>query len=184
VASPKKTIIVDDEIALKSISLNSAQTIFNSIHSSRASLRRWLPFVDQTRSDSDTRDFIKSVINSKNNKQDHIYEIWHKDQFSGLIALKEIDYANLKVEIGYWLDQIKTGNGIMIRSCIALINHAFNELNLNRVMIKVAIGNEKSTAIPMKLNFYQEGVERQGELINDQFNDLVVFSMLKKDWTN
>lgn len=178
-----KTIKVDDELVLKPVSLNSAKTIFNSIHSSRDFLRPWLPFVDQTIAVGDTRNFIKSVINSKCPKKDLVFEIWHLDDFAGLAALKEIDFANLKVEIGYWLDQKKTGMGIMLRSCKALINHAFNNLKLNRVVIKVGIGNEKSTAIPLALNFYQEGVERNGELINGQFRDLVVFSMLKKDWS-
>lgn len=177
-------IKVDDEIVLKTLSLTSAQTIFNSIDSSRDHLRPWLPFVDQTLTVSDTRNFIKSILNSKATKKDVVFEIWYFDEFSGLIALKEIDYAYLKVEIGYWLDKSKTGLGIMIRSCKTLINYAFKELKMNRISIKVAIGNEKSTAIPMALDFYQEGVERQGELVNGRFKDLVVFSMLKKDWNN
>jgi len=179
-----KTIKVDEEIVLKPISISSALTIFNSIQSSREHLRPWLPFVDQTQSVNDTREFIRSVIYSKSSKKDVIFEIWHLDQFTGLIALKEIDYANLKTEIGYWLDKNKTGQGIMIRSCKALINYTFDELKLNRIAIKVAIGNEKSNAIPLALNFYLEGVERQGELVSGQPRDLVVFSMLKKDWGN
>ena len=179
-----KKIRVDDEILLKPVSLASAQTIFNSIHSSRNYLRRWLPFVDQTRSSNDTRNFLHSVINSRCIKKDLIFEIWHQEEFAGLIALKEVDYANMKVEVGYWLDLSKIGKGIMVRSCKAIIDYAFNELNLNRITIKVAIGNEKSTAIPIALNFYQEGVERNGELINDTFNDLIIFSMLKKHWND
>jgi len=179
-----KKIRVDEEIVLKAIELASAQTIFNSIHSSRHHLRAWLPFVDQTRSVDDTRRFIKSIIHSNCIKKDLIFEIWQQEEFAGLIALKEIDYANRKVEIGYWLDQAKTGKGIMLRSCKAIIDHAFTEIKLNRISIKVAIGNEKSTAIPIALDFYQEGVERNGELVNNNFNDLIIFSMLKKHWNH
>lgn len=175
-------IRVDDGIELKEISEVSATRIFNSIHHSRDHLRPWLPFVDQTKSATDTRNFIKSVKNSKCLKKDKVFEIWHLDEFAGLIALKEIDYANLKVEIGYWLDQQKTGKGIMIKSCRCLVDYAFKKLKLNRVSIKIAIGNGKSTAIPVGLDFYQEGIERNGELINNKFHDLLVFSMLKKDW--
>lgn len=175
-------IKVDDDIILKKISEVSASRIFNSIHQSRDHLRPWLPFVDQTQSVNDTRNFIKSVQNNKCLKKDMVFEIWHLNEFAGLIALKEIDYANLKVEIGYWLDQQKTGKGIMIRSCKCLIDYVFKELKLNRVSIKIAIGNRKSTAIPLGLDFYQEGIEKNGELINNKFHDLLVFSMLKKDW--
>lgn len=175
-------INVDDDIVLKQISEVSAQRIFNSIHASRDHLRPWLPFVDQTQSVKDTRNFIKSVRNNKCLKKDMVFEIWYQEEFAGLIALKEIDYANLKVEVGYWLDKSKTGKGIMIRSCRSIVNYALQELNLNRVSIKIAIGNRKSTAIPVGLDFYQEGIEKNGELINDKFHDLLIFSMLKKDW--
>ncbi len=177
-----KMIFVDDEIVLKEITEASAKTIFDSINRSRNHLRPWLPFVDQTRSAKHTRNFIISVLNNKCIKKDKVFEIYHDDEFAGLIALKEIDYTNLKVEIGYWLDHLKTGKGIILRSCKKLIDHAFNDLKLNRVSIKIAIGNEKSTAIPIALNFYQEGVERDGELINNKHHDLLIFSMLKKDW--
>ena len=177
-------ISVDDEIVLKEITEASAKTIFESIDRSRNHLRPWLPFVDQTRSVKDTRTFVRSVRNNKCLKKDKVFEIYHQDEFAGLIALKEIDYANLKVEIGYWLDHLKTGKGIMIRSCKKLIDHAFNGLKINRVSLKIAIGNKKSTAIPIALNFYQEGVERDGELINKKHNDLLIFSMLKKDWNS
>lgn len=179
-----RKIKVDDELVLKAISLASSRTIFDSINSSRSHLRKWLPFIDQTKSVNDTRSFIKSVLNSNCLKKDLLFEIWHQAEFAGLIALKEIDYANLKLEIGYWLDEGKTGKGIMLRSCQSLISYSFNELNMNRISIKVAIGNEKSTAIPIALDFYQEGIERKGELINNCFNDLLVFSMLKKDWNH
>lgn len=175
-------IKVDDEIILKKITEASARTIFESIDQSRNHLQPWLPFVDQTLSVKDTRNFIRSVLYNKCLKRDKVFEIWHQDEFAGLIALKEIDYANMKVEIGYWLDQSKTGKGIMLKSCKSLISHAFNKLKLNRISIKIAIGNEKSMAIPIALNFYQEGIEKNGEMINNKYNDLLIFSMLKKDW--
>lgn len=178
-----KPIKVDDEIRLKPISFDSAQIIFNSIQISRNHLQPWLPFVDQTRSVNDTQYFIKSVLNTRCMKKDMIFEIWYNQIFAGLIALKEVDHANSKTELGYWLDISKTGRGIMVRSCRAVINYAFNKLNLNRVTVKVAIGNEKSVAIPISLNFYQEGVERHGEMVNGEFRDLIVYSMLRKDWT-
>lgn len=174
-------IKVDDEINLRIISLASAATIYDSISSSRSHLRKWLPFVDATKSVIDTRDFIKSVLNSVNIKQDRIYEIWYLNNFAGLISYKEIDKLNNKVELGYWLDAEMTGKGIMARSVKRLVNYAFAEMKMNRIMLKIAIGNAKSKAIAQKLGFRFEGIERDGELLNGKYHDLEVYSMLKKE---
>jgi len=176
------TIKVDDKLELRPVTLASAQTIFNSIRRSRDHLQRWLPFVDQTTSVNDTRRFIKTTIKSSCPKKDMIFEIAENNVFAGLISLKEIDHLNAKAEIGYWLDDTMIGKGIMIRSCKALINYAFNELGLNRIFIKIAIGNNKSAAIPLNLGFFPEGTERDGEFLNNKFQDLMVYSMLKHEW--
>lgn len=172
---------IDEEIELIPLRILSAEIIFNSINRSRAHLRPWLPFVDQTISVADTRNFIKTVLDSSCSKKDFIFEIWHSDEFSGLIALKELDRINAKVEIGYWLDVQKTGQGIMFRATKALVHYAFQKLNLNRITIKVAAANTRSKAIPEKLGFIYEGIERGGEYIKGKFIDLHVYGLLKLD---
>lgn len=175
-------IKIEDNFSLHPVSLQSAQVIFDSINSSRSHLRKWLPFVDSTKSISDTRSFIKSVLNSPCLKQDEIFEIWYENSFSGLIGFKEIDRANRKLEIGYWLDKNMTGKGIMIRSIQKILEYAFAELKMNRIMIKVATGNSRSLAIPKKLNFRFEGIEYDGEYLNGKYHNLEIYSLLKKDW--
>ena len=122
------------------------------------------------------------MLNSSCPKKDEIWEIWYKSQFAGLIGLKEIDRTNNKVEIGYWLDAAMTAKGIMIRACKSLTSFVFNYYNINRVMIKVAVGNEKSIRIPESLGFTFEGLERHGEYLHNRYHDLNVYSMLKHEW--
>ena len=177
-------IKVDDNFEIRPVSLASAKVIFESIQSSKAYLKEWLPFVDSTKSVDDTKKFIKSVFNSNCTKQDEIFEIWYDKTFAGLIGFKEIDKANSKLEIGYWLDKKMTGKGIMKRAVQKMIEFAFVEMKINRVMIKVASGNIRSLAIPKKLNFIFEGIERDGEYLNLKFHDLEVYSLLKKDWVS
>lgn len=175
-------IKVGDNIILQSVSLKSAPAIFNSINSSRSHLREWLPFVDSTKSILDTRNFVKSVLSNRCLKRDEIFEIWYESKFSGLIGYKEIDKVNSKLEMGYWLDKSMTGKGIMIRSVRKMIDQAFVELGMNRIMIKVARENTRSLAIPKKLGFRYEGIEYDGEYLNGKFHNLEVYSLLKKDW--
>jgi ribosomal-protein-serine acetyltransferase len=49
-------------------------------------------------------------------------------------------------------------------------------------VIKCAVVNERSKAIPERLHFTFEGIEREGQNLNGEYTDLMVFSMLRKDW--
>jgi ribosomal-protein-serine acetyltransferase len=64
----------------------------------------------------------------------------------------------------------------------ALCDFAFQELNMNRIQIKCAVGNEPSKRIPRRLGFTFEGIERDGELLTGGiYTDIEVYSLLKLD---
>jgi ribosomal-protein-serine acetyltransferase len=175
-------IVIDDDLELVDLSLSSAEEIFHLIDTNRQHLKRWLPFVDLTQKASDTEKFIKSVNTSKAPKPDLIFEIRYKKKVAGLIALKEIDFLQKKTEIGYWLAKRYEGKGIVTRSCSALLKYCFSEMEMNRVQIKAATGNAQSLLIPERLGFKFEGIEREGEFLENGFVDLVIYSILRSEW--
>jgi ribosomal-protein-serine acetyltransferase len=170
---------VDNDILLKEIGLEDVEAIFNTIDAERAYMLEWLPFVELTQEVSNTRTFVENYLNAE--VKDLTCVIYYKEKFVGLIGLKDTDFDNLKTEIGYWLSESFQHKGIITRACKGIINHCFNELKLNRIQIKAATGNLKSIAIPERLGFKREGIERDGELHSRGFVDLVVFGLLKKD---
>lgn len=174
-------ILINDKLRLEAVKLSMAEVIFTTIDSNRGTLKKWLPFVDMTREICDTENFLQSVINQSSTKKDEIYSIWFQEEFAGLIGFKETDWVNKKTEIGYWLSPEMEGKGIATKCTEKLIRFAFKKLKLNRVQIKVAVGNIKSSAIPKRLGFQLEGIERAGELNHNKFYDLEIYSLLKGD---
>lgn len=63
-----------------------------------------------------------------------------------------------------------------------MIEHAFQEWKLNRVEIHCATGNAKSCAIPKRLGFQFEGMLREAQLLNGEYQDINVYGMLARDW--
>lgn len=178
-------ITVSEHIQLVPIQETDAEQIFELIDNQREYLGRWLPFVQYTQSVDDERDFIRSVLALPEDIREMIFCINFDGEFVGLIGLKinELDNVNCKTELGYWLSENYQGKGIVTSSCNALINLAFNQLKYNRVQIKCAVKNEKSKNIPKRLGFTFEGIERDGELLaGEQFTDLEIYSILKKEW--
>lgn len=175
-------IKVDNDITLHSIRIKSAREIYTCLDGSREFLREWLPFVDNTLSYKDTEEVIKSIKYARGAIKDIVFEVRFREELAGILGLKGIDLVNNKAEIGYWLGKEYTGKGIMTRSCIAAIDYAFEELQLNKLQIKCAVENIRSCNIPKQLGFLFEGIERQGERIRGKYLDLKVYSLLKKEW--
>lgn len=174
-------ILVTEELVLKPITNEDSLLIFNALTENRDFLRRWLPFVDTTKSIKDTQSFVKSIVDDVERRQE-IFTIWYKDEFIGLVGLKDIDYLNRKLEIGYWLIEKFTKRGFMTLSVERIIQFVFEKLEMNRIQIKCGLGNFPSSAIPKKLSFSLEGIERQGERHVSRYIDLEVYSLLKNEW--
>jgi ribosomal-protein-serine acetyltransferase len=173
---------IDNNLNLELLRLSMAPVIFETINRDREYLQKWLPFVNQTRIQADTEMFIKSIIQSTDSDNNKVFAMWFKNEFAGLIGFKDTDYINKKTEVGYWLAESMQGKGIAIRSVSKLIDYAFRNLNLNRIQIRVAVGNKKSAAIPKKLGFNFEGIELDGEFHTNRYLNIEVYSFLKKDW--
>lgn len=156
---PDFTITVNEDIQLlPPLIPEDARCVFEAIDTYRESLRVWLPFVDYTKSQEDSEQFLQSIPDS----DEIVFIISYKNQFAGLMGLKNPDYANTKAEIGYWIVPVLEGKGIVTLSCRSLIEYAFEKMSMNRILIQVCVENRKSRRIPERLGFKEEGIERDG----------------------
>ena len=176
------SIKLDNDTSLKELELSSAKELFDLICSNRNYLRKWLTWVDEIKQLEDTINYIQNVLNRNMFYGRYVLEIRHCDNLAGLIDFHNGDKINMIIELGYWFGEKFQGKGIMTKSCISCINYAFLNLDFNRVVIKCAVGNERSKGIPERLHFTFEGIEREGQNLNGEYADLMVFSMLKRDW--
>ena len=180
-----KVININESISLKQIDISDANDLFTTIDTQRDYLGTWLPFVYYTKSINDSEEFIKTIENTPEDKKEYIFVIKYNCEFAGLIGLKGTDKLNKKTEIGYWLSEHFQKKGIITLSVKSLIDFAFNELELNRIQIKSAVANIPSRSIPIRLGFEFEGIERDGELLNNNiFTDIEVYSLLRSDRRN
>lgn len=174
--------VVDEEIYLKLVDQNDAVRLFQLTDRSRIYLREWLPWLDDTNSVYDTRNFIKHSRDGFSRHKNMNTAVVYKDKVVGIAGFNEFDWTNRSGSIGYWLDKHYTGHGIIVRSVKALIHFAFAELKMNRVEIRAATGNVKSRAVAERLGFQYEGCIREAEWLYDHFVDHAVYGMLAKEW--
>jgi len=173
---------VTDSIEMRQFEQRHAETVFAVADRNRQYLREWLPWVDQTHSVKEIREFILRVMAQYNSNQGPNAGIWVDGEFAGTIGCHQIDWVNRACSIGYWLDAAHQGQGIITRCCRSLLDYLFEDAGLHRVVIQCGTANEKSGAIPRRLGFTREGVSRDAEWVNDRWIDLVVWSMLESEW--
>lgn len=174
---------IDENLQLELVKLSDAQEIFNAVDSQREYLGEWLPFVPFIKEVADEEKFIQSNLETLEQTKEYVFCIRKNGNFVGLISFIKTDKANQKTEIGYWILKEFQKQGIVTKSVERLCDFAFNELNINRIQIRCAVGNLPSKGIPKRLNFVFEGIERQGERASEGvFRDLEVYSKLKEDF--
>ena len=179
-----ETIRVDDEIYLRWPLMADVRDIFALVDANRAYLGRWLPWVAATHTVEGGRPWIEGRLEAKAKGQGSPPLIMYQDRLVGTTGFDKIDSLNKSTEIGYGLIQELQGRGIVTRACRAVLDYAFGPLGMNRVVIRMAPGNEKSVAIPERLGFVFEGIARQALLLNGEYQDHKVYSMLASEWAN
>jgi ribosomal-protein-serine acetyltransferase len=173
---------VDGSTTLRALLMSDADELFALTDSSREDLRKWLNWVDSNTKVEDSRAFISRSLRDQQAGEGIHTGIWHEGELVGVIDIFKIDSANASAEIGYWLGPAHRGRGIMTRACMALVSYAFGRAGLNRIEIRVVVGNSKSAAIPDRLGLTREGVLREAYWLYDGFKDVAVYSILAREW--
>ncbi|MCM3322157.1 GNAT family N-acetyltransferase [Cytobacillus kochii] len=172
---------IDSSLKLHLLEPYHSEDFYLLIEQNRAYLAEWLPWVQFTDSIEKTNAVISSWLQQFHTQNGIFLGIFINQKLIGSISLHTIDWKNKQASIGYLLDQTHQGKGLITKSVNHLIHYTFSHLHLHRIEIKCALKNDKSRKIPEKLGFTQEGVLRDSEYINNQFHDLVLYSLLSTD---
>ena len=80
--------------------------------------------------------------------------------------------------IGHSISEEHQGKGLMKELCRHVIDHAFNQLNLNRIMANYMPINRRSEDLLRSLEFTREGIAKKYLFINGKWEDHVLTSLI------
>ena len=104
---------------------------------------------------------------------------------AGLIGRCGYNYwlrQDRRASIGYDLAFDCWGNGIMTEAVRAMVTFGFEQMNLNRIEADTDAENYGSMRVLEKVGFRREGVQQEQYFEWDEFHDLVLFALLRKDF--
>lgn len=178
----KSFLIISPELQLRLLRSGQAGILYALVDRNRDHLRRWLPWVDSTRSPADSHRFLEANEESFQDGRGFTLGIHWKSQLAGAIGFHGFDRSNRITSLGYWLGAEYCGRGIMRRSVANCVDMAIREEGMNRVYLRCGTGNRASKRIPQALGFRFEGIQREAEWLYDHYVDLEVYSMLASEW--
>ena len=113
--------------------------------------------------------------------------IWEKsvpDRIIGVINLNNIVMGVFHAcYLGYSLAENKQGEGYMNEGLRLMIDYAFHQLHLHRIMANYMPHNRRSGHVLKKLGFTVEGYARDYLMINGKWEDHIMTSLTNENWS-
>ncbi len=177
--------LVGERVLLRPWRESDAIGLWEAIDSSRESLGEWMPWVVDYRTPDDAAPLIRRMRSWWLMRQDLVVGIFDKGsgQVLGGSGLHRIDWRIRRFEIGYWLRDSAVGHGYVTEAVRVLTRFAFEQLEANRVEIRMDPQNTRSRAIPVRLAYVYEGRLRQSiPDVHGAPRDADVFALTRHDY--
>ena len=99
----------------------------------------------------------------------------------GGCGLNEIERANRRANLGYWVRSSAVRRGVAADAIRRLADWAFRNTDLNRLELIVAAGNTASLAAARSAGAVREGLLRSRLVLHGRVHDAVVFSFVREN---
>ena len=109
------------------------------------------------------------------------FVIFLGDEVAGSIGLNRYDALWRSANLGYWVRSDLAGQGIATEASNAVIEFAFEEVDLNRLELVANVDNFASQRVAEKVGFQFEGIRRQGAWIGGRGVDVRSYGLLASD---
>jgi [ribosomal protein S5]-alanine N-acetyltransferase len=102
--------------------------------------------------------------------------------FLGWCGLTGWNPVYRSASLGYCLGEAAWGQGFATEAAHALLQWAFDSLDLNRVQAETDTRNLASARVLEKIGFVREGTLREDCVVNGEVSDSWVFGLLRREW--
>ena len=92
------------------------------------------------------------------------------------------DTRHFNGTLGYFLARSYWGKGYMTEAVRAALDFGFSTLQLNRIEAQIAPLNDSSRRVLEKVGMRYEGTLRQNVFVRGEFEDSLLYSILRSEW--
>ena len=170
------------EISIRPFREADGPELYESVRESMAALSQWMPWCHPDYSLSEAQEWIgKQIVAFESRDEFHFAIVSGDDRILGACGLNGIHRENRLANLGYWVRTSQSQRGIASQAARLLADWAFQNTELNRLEILVAIQNLASLRVAAKIGGVWEGELRGRLQIRDAMHDAVMFSIIRSD---
>jgi ribosomal-protein-alanine N-acetyltransferase len=100
----------------------------------------------------------------------------------GKCGYNEWRKAHRRGDVSYIIAREQWGKGVVSEALSAVLEYGFDRMNLHSIEAGVTPGNDASTRMLGRLGFRLEGHLRESFLVEDEFVDSLIYSLLRQDY--
>lgn len=100
----------------------------------------------------------------------------------GVVGLGVEDARCREGSLGIWTAPPHWGEGYATEAAEVVVDYAFDERNLHRVVAQVIETNDGSRRVWETLGFEHEGTRRESEFMGGEYRDMEVYGVLEDEW--
>jgi ribosomal-protein-alanine N-acetyltransferase len=170
-----------DRLGLRPFTSADADALF-ALQSNAYVLRYWdsPPWTDPARAE---RFIATSALMAEEGSGARLAIDRASDQeFLGWCSLTQWNPDFRSASMGYCLREEAWGHGYATEAAHAVLQWAYDRLDLNRVQAETDTRNIASARVLEKLGFRREGTLREDCIVNGDVSDSWVFGLLRSDW--
>ena len=146
----------------------------------------WSYFTVDLYDDGELKKWMEEAFSSRKSFTRMPFVVIDKDsnEICGSTSYGNISFYDKRIEIGWsWLGVQHMGTGVNRHAKFALMSHAFEALQMERVEVKTDYLNERARKALIKIGMYEEGVLRSHmQMFNNRRRDTIYYSIIRDEW--
>jgi RimJ/RimL family protein N-acetyltransferase len=155
--------LVGDLVIVRPWAEADSSGLWDAVDNSREHLEAFMPWVDRYHNPDDALEYTRRSRARWLLREDLSVAIVERQtgRIVGGSGLHRIDWGIRAFEIGYWIRQDAEGRGYITETVQLLTRLAFDELDANRVELRIDTRNIRSLRVGERLGFVLEGTLRR-----------------------
>ena len=154
--------LVTERLVIRSPVATDAPQLMEAIAETLDTLGPWMPWADHIPTLAEAEENCRKAEEAFRDGSDSRLHLFLRESlaFVGGSGLHRIDWSVPKVEIGYWVRTSCSGKGYITEAVQEIARYAVEELQANRIEIRMSSTNARSRRVAERLGFTFEGILR------------------------
>lgn len=178
----RKTVS-DSRIRIRTYTEDDIVPLFEAVRESIPELSRWMPWCDEHYHIDASRRWVCTRPESWEAATEYSFliESLESGQFVGGCGINRIDAVHNTGNLGYWIRSSQTRKGHATAAALLMLQFGFDDIDLQRIEILMAMDNEPSRRVAEKIGATKEGLLRRRLRVHGASHDAWLYASIRSE---